>query len=56
LKAKLKAILNGFLAAVTSPEAVRAERSLAALVIVRVMLAAGASAGLVALIGKLVHG
>jgi len=49
----LKKALRAFLAAVTSPEAVKHEKSLAVLVITRVLLAVGASASLVALIEKL---
>lgn len=53
---RLKKIGKGVLAALTSPEAVKQERSLAALVAVRLLLAAGASAGLAEAIAKLVHG
>jgi hypothetical protein len=49
-------VWRGLLAAVTSPEAVKQERSLAALIVGRVALALGSSAGLAALIEKIVHG
>lgn len=52
----MKKIWRGLVAAVTSPEAVKQERSLAALVLARVLLAAGASTGLVELVEKFVHG
>lgn len=51
-----KKILRGFQAAVTSPTAVKQERSLAAFVIGRVLLAAGASTALVEFVAKLIHG
>lgn len=49
-------IWHGFLAAVTSPTAVDKERSLAAFVVTRVLLAAGASASLAAVVEKIVGG
>lgn len=51
-----KKIWRAFLAAVASPEAVKQERSLAAFVLFRVLLAAGASAGLADIVSRLVHG
>jgi hypothetical protein len=45
--------LAALVSAVTSPEAIKAEKNLAVLVVARVALAVGASAGLVALITKL---
>jgi len=56
VKKKLKEIGAAFLAAVTSPTAVKAERSVAALIVFRVALALGASAGLAEFISKYVHG
>jgi hypothetical protein len=50
---KLKKIGAALLAAITSPEAVKAERSLAVLVATRALLALGAGTGLVELISKL---
>lgn len=44
---------HGFLAAITSPEAVAKERSLAVLIAVRILLAVGASDALVQLVQKL---
>jgi hypothetical protein len=52
----LKKVWASFKAAVTSPEAVKQERSLAALVVFRLALAVGASAGLAEFVSKLVHG
>ena len=49
----LKKVGNALLAAVTSPDAVKAEKSLAVLIAARVALALGASAGLVHLIEQL---
>lgn len=49
-------LLQSLIAAVTSPTAVAKERSFAAFIIVRVLLAAGASASLVGIIAKLVGG
>lgn len=43
---------RSFLAAITSPEAVKAEKSLLVLVVTRLLLAAGATTGLVELITK----
>lgn len=48
-----KKILRGFLAAVTSTEAVKLEKSLVVLVVVRVALAAGASASFINLLQNL---
>lgn len=47
---------NGFRAAVTSTEAVKAERSLAVLVATRVLLAIGATDALVQLAAKIIGG
>lgn len=52
--AKLKKIGTAIVAALTSPEAVKQEKSLATLVITRALLAAGATDGLVRLIQSLV--
>lgn len=56
MKAKLKAIGRGLLAAVTSPTAIQQERSLAAFIVGRVLLSAGAATGVVDLVTKLIHG
>lgn len=56
LKVQAKKILAGIRAAVTSPEAVTAERSLAALIVVRVALSLGASASLVELVRQMIVG
>lgn len=50
LKAKLAEIGNGLLAGVTSSAAVKAEKSLAALVVARLLLWAGAADGTVKLV------
>lgn len=47
MKAKLKTAARAFLAAVTSPKAVKLEKGLGVLVAVRVLQAIGAGAGLV---------
>lgn len=49
-------ILNGLRAAVTSPTAVKQERSLAALIVGRVLLAAGASYGVEQIATKIIGG
>lgn len=49
----LKKIGNGLRAAVTSPDVVKAEKSVAVMIAARVALSLGASAGFVALIEKL---
>lgn len=54
MKARLKKAGSAILAAVTSPEAVKQEKSLAVLVASRALLAAGASAGLVELAAKII--
>lgn len=41
---------RGFIAAVTSPEAIRQEKSLATLILTRLLIATGAGGGLVELI------
>lgn len=53
MKSKLKLAARAALAAVTSPEAVKMEKHLAVFVAVRVLLAVGASAGLVDLVQRL---
>lgn len=53
---KLKKALGAFVAAVTSPEVVQAERSVAVFVLTRVLLAVGASAALIELVNKVVGG
>lgn len=53
MKSKLKKAGNAFLAAITSPDAVKAEKSLAVFITTRVLIAVGASAGLVALVQHL---
>jgi hypothetical protein len=55
MKEKLRKAGNALLAAVTSPEAVTAEKSLAVLVVTRLALALGASAGLAELIVQLIQ-
>lgn len=52
----LKKLGAAFLAAITTPTAIKEERSLAALIVFRLLLAVGASTGLVDLIVKAVHG
>lgn len=52
----MKKIWRGLVAAVTSPEAVKQERSLASLVVGRVLLAAGASYGIEQLAVKIIGG
>lgn len=52
----LKKIWHGFTAAVTSPTAVKQEKSLATLILVRVAIAAGATGGLVEIIPKIING
>lgn len=47
---------HGFRAAVTSPEAVKQERSLAVMIVTRVLLAIGAGDALVQLAGKIIGG
>lgn len=51
-----KKVWHGLVAAVTSPEAVKQERSLGAFVVGRVLLAAGASFALEQLITKIIAG
>jgi hypothetical protein len=50
MTATLKKILKGFLAAVTSTEAVKEEKSLLTLILVRLGLSAGAAAALLSVI------
>jgi hypothetical protein len=45
MRDKLRVVGRAFLAAVTSPEAVTQERGLAALIVFRLLLAVGATAG-----------
>lgn len=49
-------VWRGLVAAVTSPEAIRQERSLAALIVGRLLLAAGASYGLEQALASFIHG
>lgn len=49
----MKKVLRAVLAAVTSPEAVKLEGALAVMVLTRVLLAFGATAGLVDLINRI---
>jgi hypothetical protein len=49
-------IVRGLVAALTSTEVVKAERSLAALIVGRLLLAAGASVGVEQIVVKLIHG
>lgn len=49
-------VWNGLKAAVTSPTAVKQERSLAAFVVGRVLLAAGASFGVEQIVVKIIGG
>lgn len=56
MKKKLNAIWHALVAAVTSPTAVKQERSLAAFIITRLLLAAGATEGVVQIVQKLVNG
>lgn len=53
MKTILSKAAKGFVAAVTSPEAVKVERSLAVLVATRVLLAIGAGDALVRLVQQL---
>lgn len=48
-----KKILRGFMAAVTTPEAVKLEKSLGAIIAVRILIALGAGAGIVELVEQL---
>lgn len=50
MKAKLKTAAKAFLAAITSPAAVKMEKGLGVLVAVRVLQAVGAGAGLIELV------
>lgn len=49
-------VIAAFIAAVTSPSAVAQERSLAVFIVTRVLLASGASYGIVELVAKIVGG
>lgn len=49
-------ILRGIAAAFTTPDAVKAERSLAAIVVTRLLLALGASGALIVEIQKIIGG
>lgn len=51
-----KKALAAFLAAITSPEVVTAERSVGVLVATRVLLAVGASTAVIELVAKIVGG
>lgn len=54
MKVVVKRVVRAVVAAVTSPEAVKQEKSLAVLIVVRVALALGASAGIVEAVRGLV--
>ena len=54
MKVVLKKAWRGFLAAITSPTAVEQEKNLAVFLITRVLISVGASAGVVALVAKLI--
>lgn len=54
MKSKLKLAGRAFLAAITSPQAVKLEEGLGVLVAVRVLQALGASAGLIYMVQHLV--
>lgn len=56
MKPLAKRVWHGLIAAVTSPEAVKQERSLAALIVGRVLLAAGASFGVEQIVAKIIAG
>lgn len=56
MRIKLKQIASGIAAAVTSPEAIKQERSLAALIVTRTLLAIGAGDALVQLAQKIIGG
>lgn len=56
MKDKLRVAFHAFLAAITSPEAVKLQRGLATLVVTRVLIAVGASVGLVELVTKIIGG
>lgn len=53
---RLTLIWHGLVAAVTSPTAVKQERSLGALIVGRVLLAAGASYGVEQIVVKVIGG
>lgn len=53
---RLRQVWNGLVAAVTSPTAVKQERSLAAFIAGRVLLAAGASLGVEQIVVKIISG
>lgn len=56
MKDTLRAVARAVVAALTSPEAVKLERGLLTLVVVRVLLAVGASASLVEFVKSLIGG
>lgn len=56
MRNKFRVAFRAFLAAITSPEAVKLERGLAAFIVVRVLIAVGASAGLVELARNVIGG
>lgn len=56
MKHALWKVWHGLVAAVTSPDAVKQERSLAALVVGRILLAAGASFGVEQIVAKIIAG
>lgn len=49
-----KKAVRGLVAALSTPDAVKAEKSLAVIVVARVLLAVGASAGLVTVVSDLI--
>lgn len=56
MKQLIGKIGRGILAALTTPAAVKAERSLAAQVVTAGLLSAGASYGVIEIVAKLIHG
>lgn len=56
MRDKFRVAFRAFLAAITSPEAVKLERGLAAFVAVRIAIALGASVGFVELVDKIIGG
>lgn len=56
MKAKAKKVGAAVLAALSSPTAVTAEKSVGVLVATRVLLAVGASAGVVSVVEKIING
>jgi hypothetical protein len=54
MPAVVKRVARAVVAAVASTDAVKAERSLAALIVVRVLLSLGASVGIVDIVSKII--